>query len=380
MGHVKGLGSNSPQAAPQGKHFWFLVWGISLAFARWEPGPYDVLFFLILSLHFKLISWQSRQLLAMALLGLLLFTHVPVLGSALGWAPERAFFYTLITAYLVFTSVLIMALPRGSILNLLFGYELGAWISALLGVLAFLKMPSLEGLLWGGSRAVAFFKDPNVFGAFLIPALFLALARLERGRRFWVLPTFALFLGVLASLSRGAWANLSVALLAWWLLRPRKRIWLPLIFLLLIGGVGISIAVVPDNPIAQRLGLMSYDEDRFSTQMEALSLALAMPLGYGPGLSEMRLSYATHNTYVRFLAEVGWLGLFFWLLILGVSLIRALFQGLKQQSLWHEVYFVALLGIAVESLVIDTLHWRHLWLLLGLVWARHAPSIPDHPR
>lgn len=194
------------------------------------------------------------------------------------------------------------------------------------------------------------------------------------------MPTFASFLGVLTSLSRGAWANLCVALLAWWLLRPRKRIWLPPVFLLLIGGVGISIAAIPDNPIAQRLGLMPYDEDRFSTQIEALSLALAMPLGYGPGLSEVRLSYATHNTYVRFLAEVGWLGLFFWLLILGVSLIWALFQGLKQRSLWHEVYFVALLGIAVESLVIDTLHWRHLWLLLGLVWARHAPPLPHYPR
>jgi O-antigen ligase len=362
------------------RYMWFFALGISACFVRWEPAPYDLLFFLVTAIYARTLTWRPHQLGFTVLLGLLLIGHVPSLGIALNVAPERTFFYAFVTLYLVLSSALVMALPGWAISRVLSGYEVGALFSALLGVLAFLKMPSFEGLLWGGSRAVAFFKDPNVFGAFLIPALFLALARLERGRRFWVLPTFALFLGVLASLSRGAWANLSVALLAWWLLRPRKRIWLPLIFLLLIGGVGISIAVVPDNPIAQRLGLMPYDEDRFSTQMEALSLALAMPLGYGPGLSEMRLSYATHNTYVRFLAEVGWLGLFFWLLILGVSLIRALFQGLKQQSLWHEVYFVALLGIAVESLVIDTLHWRHLWLLLGLVWARHAPSLPDHPR
>lgn len=378
---IKKQRTNLSQSRAQARHFWTLaLWGIALAFARWEPGPYELLFFLLLTSHSRRTFWHSHQLLPVVLLGLLLLMHVPALGSALGVAPEQAFFYTLVTLYLALTSVFIMALPEGSVFFLLFGYELGALFSASLGVLAFLKAPGLEGLLWGGSRAVAFFKDPNVFGAFLIPALFLALTRLEQRRKFWILPALILFLGVLVSLSRGAWANFAVALLAWWLLRPRKRIWLPLVLLTLAGGVGISVVVMPDNPIVQRLGFMPYDKERFFTQMEALSLALTQPLGYGPGLSEIHLSYATHNTYVRFLAEVGWLGLFFWLLILGTSLIWALYQGLKRQSFWHEVYFVSLLGIAIESLVIDTLHWRHLWLLLGLVWARHAPPLPHHPR
>ncbi|MGC8876904.1 O-antigen ligase family protein [Thermus sp.] len=359
---------------------WFFILGILACFVRWEPAPYDLIFFIFATIYARNLTWRPYQLGFAVLFGLLLLAHVPALGVALQVAPERAFFYAFVTLYLALSSVLVMALPGQAIPYLLSGYEVGAVLSALLGILAFFKMPGLEGLLWGGSRAVAFFKDPNVFGAFLIPALFLALARLEQGRKFWILPTLILFLGVLVSLSRGAWANLVVALLGWWLLRPKKRIWLPLTLLLLVGSVGLSVAAMPDNPIAQRLGLMPYDKDRFSTQVEALSLALAMLLGYGPGLSEVRLSYATHNTYVRFLAEVGSIGLFFWLLILGASLIWALYKSLKQQSLWHEVYFVALLGIAVESLVIDTLHWRHLWLLLGLVWARHAPPLPHHPR
>ncbi len=370
----------SLRVASRVERFCFLLLGALLAFVRWEPAPYDLVFFLVFAASFRLLVWQPHQLWAIALLGFLLLTHLPTLGIGLELAPERTLFYTLITSYLVLSSIFVMALPGQTILYLLSGYEAGAFLSAFLGVLAFLKIPGLEDLLWGGSRAVAFFKDPNVFGAFLIPALFLALARLEQGRKFWILPTLILFLGVLLSLSRGAWANFAVALLTWWLLRPRKRIWLPLVLLTLAGGVGISVAVMPDNPIVQRLGLMPYDKERFSTQIEALSLALTQPLGYGPGLSEIHLSYATHNTYVRFFAEVGWLGLFFWLLILGTSLIWALYQGLKRQSFWHEVYFVSLLGIAVESLVIDTLHWRHLWLLLGLVWARHAPPLPHHPR
>ena len=357
-----------------------LFLGCLLAFVRWEPAPYDLFLIIIFLLYARGLTWKSYQLVFVVLLGPLLFTHVPALGAALEVAPERTLYYSLVTLYPALSSVFFMSLPERSVPLLLLGYEVGALLSGLLGVLAFLRIPGLEDLLWGGSRAVAFFKDPNVFGAFLIPALFLALARLEQGRKFWILPALILFLGVLVSLSRGAWANFAVALLAWWLLRPRKRIWLPLVLLTLAGGVGISVVVMPDNPIVQRLGFMPYDKERFFTQMEALSLALTQPLGYGPGLSEIHLSYATHNTYVRFLAEVGWLGLFFWLLILGTSLIWSLYQGLKQQSFRHEVYFVSLLGIAVESLVIDTLHWRHLWLLLGLVWARHAPPLPHHPR
>lgn len=174
--------------------------------------------------------------------------------------------------------------------------------------------------------------------------------------------------------------NLGVTLMGWWLLRPKRRLWLITTLVLLAVSIGLTTILVPQNPIAQRLGLMPYDADRFSIQAQVLRSSLDSAFGYGPGLSEMVLDYATHNTYLRIVGEIGWLGLFSWLLAIGVSILWALYRALKRKSVWHEVYFAALLGIAVESLVIDTLHWRHLWLLLGLIWAKYAPSIPHHPR
>jgi hypothetical protein len=43
---------------------------------------------------------------------------------------------------------------------------------------------------------------------------------------------------------------------------------------------------------------------------------------------------------------------------------------------WHPVYdrvYVAFFGIAAESVIIDTDHWRHYFLLLGVLWGLMAP-------
>jgi hypothetical protein len=354
--------------------------GFLVGFVRWEPAPYDILFFIVIALFVPTFSWRSYQLLPIVLIVLFISFHIPAMAAGLSVEPGRVLFYAFVTFYLSGTAIALMGLPQGAGVFLLRGYEVAALVSAFLGVLAFLRVPGLEALLWGEARAFAFFKDPNVFGAFLAPAFILALTRWEQegGRRFWTV--LLLYVGILSSLSRGAWINAAVAVLGWWLLRPWKRIWVFTVFVLLIGFTAVYTFVFPDSLVVQRLGLMSYDTDRFSTQEQALRLALENPFGHGPGLSEILLSYATHSTYVRLLFEVGWMGFGVWLLLMGLSLVWAAYQAFRQRSLWHEIYFASLLGILVESLVIDTIHWRHLWLLLGLIWAKYAPSLPHHPR
>jgi hypothetical protein len=354
--------------------------GFLIGFVRWEPAPYDILFFIVIALFGPTFSWRSYQLLPIVLIVLFTSFHIPAMAAGLSVEPGRVLFYAFVTFYLSGTAIALMGLPQGAGVFLLRGYEVAALVSAFLGVLAFLRVPGLEALLWGEARAFAFFKDPNVFGAFLVLAFILALAQWEREgrRRFWTV--LLLYLGILFSLSRGAWLNVAVSLLGWWFLRPWKRIWVFVVFVLLVGFAAVYTFAFPESLLVERLGLKSYDADRFSTQEQALRLALERPLGYGPGLSEILLSYATHSTYVRLLFEVGWMGFGAWLLLMGVSLVWAVYQAFRQRSLWHEIYFASLLGILVESLVIDTIHWRHLWLLVGLIWAKYAPSLPDHPR
>jgi hypothetical protein len=354
--------------------------GFLVGFVRWEPAPYDVLFFLVIALFGPTLSWRSYQLLPVVLIVLFFFFHIPAMAAGLSVEPGRVLFYAFVTFYLSGTAIALMGLPKGAGVFLLRGYEVAALVSAFLGVLAFLRVPGLEALLRDDVRVLAFFKDPNVFGAFLVPAFILALARWEQEGKHRLWTVLLLYLGILFSLSRGAWVNAAVSLLGWWLLRPWKRIWVFVVFVLLVGFAAVYAFAFPESLLVERLGLQSYDADRFSTQEQALRLALERPLGYGPGLSEIFLPYATHSTYVRLLFEVGWMGFGVWLPLMGVSLVWAVFQAFRQRSLWHEIYFASLLGILVESLVIDTIHWRHLWLLLGLIWAKYAPSLPHHPR
>ena len=59
------------------------------------------------------------------------------------------------------------------------------------------------------------------------------------------------------------------------------------------------------------------------------------------------------------------------LLAARTALRRLDFHGLSSLSL-----LAAWCGLLVNSLVVDTLHWRHLWLLAALIWANTMLSGP----
>ena len=43
--------------------------------------------------------------------------------------------------------------------------------------------------------------------------------------------------------------------------------------------------------------------------------------------------------------------------------------GRSTYGIGSAALFGAWCGLLVNSLVVDTLHWRHLWLLAALIWA-----------
>ena len=92
----------------------------------------------------------------------------------------------------------------------------------------------------------------------------------------------------------------------------------------------------------------------------------------------------SHNLYVRSLSEQGFLGLFTILALVLTTLILAARNALLGRDS-HGIGSAALLGawvgLAFESFVIDTLHWRHLWLVAALVWvgARRGAEPPPAP-
>ena len=58
-----------------------------------------------------------------------------------------------------------------------------------------------------------------------------------------------------------------------------------------------------------------------------------------------------------------------------VAGLRCAFVATPWQRTYLAVY-AAFLGTAVESAIIDSDHWRHYWLLIGLLWGLMAASQP----
>lgn len=227
-------------------------------------------------------------------------------------------------------------------------------------------------------RLTGFFKDPNVLGPFLIPvsAYFLMRFLKGRGNEFLNLAFFLFFcFGILLTFSRAAWLNYAVTVFLLggtaFLNRTMRLkalgffVIAALIFFVFwyyfadkVNLLGISLK----DFILARLSLQSYDVGRFEAQrkfVDILSSANAF-FGIGPGNYELYSRMATHSLYLRYIGERGLFGfsLFavFWLII-----VKKLFKSCNRGFL-----IPVLFGQLVNSLFIDSLHWRHLWLLIIL--------------
>jgi len=229
-------------------------------------------------------------------------------------------------------------------------------------------------------RLNGFFKDPNVLGPFLIPVSAYFLMQFLKARRNELL-NFALFLffsfGILFTFSRAAWLNYAVTtiLLVGTAFLNRGTCLKALGFFVIaaliffvfwyyfadkVNLLGVSLK----DFVLSRLGLQSYDVGRFEAQrkfVDILSSADAF-FGIGPGNYELYSQVATHSLYARYIGERGLFGVslfvLFWALVL-----REVFNPRDKNFI-----LLVLLGQLVNSVFIDSLHWRHLWLLMTLAF------------
>jgi O-antigen ligase len=124
---------------------------------------------------------------------------------------------------------------------------------------------------------------------------------------------------------------------------------------------------------------------RFGAQLSGIELAAKYPLGIGPGQFEAVSPISAHSTYVRALSEEGVLGLLVLLALLLLTLgfaARNAILGRDTYGIGSAALLAAWCGLLANSVFIDTLHWRHFWLLAALIWAgamRHM-STRDLPR
>jgi O-antigen ligase len=127
--------------------------------------------------------------------------------------------------------------------------------------------------------------------------------------------------------------------------------------------------------LAQRSQLQAYDEQRFGAQLFGIEQSMRYPLGIGPGQFEVLSPLSAHSLYVRALAEQGLLGLLTLLALLLVTLSLAVgnvVAGRDTYGIGSAALLGAWCGLLANSFFVDTLHWRHLWVVAALIWAGSA--------
>ena len=360
--------------------------GLLLGFQVVEPAPADGVFLVVMAVAFATrrfsLSSVPRPVLAM----LAVFGALNVMASIQVVDPERAIVFFGTTAYLALFAIWLAGytVSRRRALLLVRAYLGSAVASAVIGVLALLgALPGAE-VLTESDRSRAFFQDPNVFGPFLIPPALILIEEIIRPRMLSArLATKAVLLaillvGVLFSYSRGGWVNLAVALVVLGLilsLRGGVRTAATLFAVTAMTAAIIATVVVATGSgdfLAERARPQTYDTDRFSGQRAGLRPAAEYPFGAGPGQFEAVAHISAHSTYARALGEQGYPGLLTLLALLGFTLIAGLRNAVAGRGT-HGIGSAALLaawcGLLANSAVIDTLHWRHLWVVAALIWA-----------
>jgi len=364
-----------------------------LAVVRIEPAPADVLFALLIVA--TLVSTRRiAHIPPLIGLGLALFGILSIASMLNAPDGHRALRFEFQTLYLLVLGLWLSGMFENA--NLvrrgLKAYVLGAIASAVVAIVALkIPFPGRSVFLWDPQRPRALFKDPNVFGPFLVPAAAIMLEEIIRPRLFeWghrrsLLAFMILSSGVVFSFSRAAGFNLLVALAAVTLIYAARARGITAsarsigsIAICALAGLALLTATNSLNFLQSRSHPEAYDQQRFSTQTEALQRASEHILGHGPGQSEVQLPYSAHSLYARVAYEQGFIGEALLIGIIGATLLAAIGLAARDRDL-HGVGSAALLaswlGLLANSFFVDTLHWRHLWVFAGLIW---CASIQSH--
>ncbi len=383
------------------------LWIFSGSIVLFEPSPYELTFLMVLPLAvFAGVGLYRSTLGLLAIM--ILFTPFALIAvfQVRFSQISTALIFSLVTIFLMLTSYFAanyIADATSKRMRLIVGaYTVAAVIAALIGTLAYLGlMPGADMFLRYG-RAKATFKDPNVYGPFLVlPAMF-ALQRvlLAQNWRQVILSGgiyMVLFIGVFVSFSRAAWGHFAISSLLVLVLvfllesnaRDKVRIILMSLagaFMLIIALAGLLSIPAVANLFEARASSQNYDSGetgRFGRQGYAYELALENPWGLGPGeFRNLRIIEEPHNVYVSVLHVYGWGGGLLFYLLVGVTIWKCVQIVIRPSPYRLMAIPVASTFVIVmaESILIDTDHWRHVYLLIGLVWGLSSAIGKDRRR
>lgn len=356
-----------------------------------EPAPYELWMAGLVGLWFILglrISRYTFPLLALLITfnvgGILSLTQMKDLADG----PM----YVAVSTFLALTAVFYAAIIEDSHrrLTLIFNaWTFAAVITSMLGILGYFHAFPGSEVFTLYDRAKGAFQDPNVFGPFLVPpSLYLVHGILTGNLRAAPIKAAALLilaLGVFLSFSRAAWGLflLTIILLIFvMLLKERSGAFRLRILVLSLAAILMMVASlvialqfpqVSDLFSTRAQLVQQYDGEhlgRFDRHRIGFTMMMERPLGIGPMVFGTIFPEDEHNIWLKSLTTYGWLGfvsyvgMLFWTFYLG-------FKNLLKNRPWQPYLMIAWIGVlghAAIGNVIDIDHWRHVYLLFGVVW------------
>jgi O-antigen ligase len=356
-----------------------------------EPAPYEVFMTGLIGL-WALFGLRISRYIAPLLTLLTLFMVGGILSLTMMDDLAVGPMYMAVSGFLALSAVFFAAIieDRHRRLRLIFNaWVAAAVITALIGILGYFgAIPGAANFTLYG-RAKGAFQDPNVFGPYLAaPVLYLLHGLLTQPIRrapLKIAGLLILTLGVFLSFSRAAWAlNLFcvVALVFIMLIKQRSSLFRLRILVLALCGIlfiaaALAVALQSEKVatlFSSRTNLVQdYDGGhlgRFDRHRIGFLMSMEKPLGIGPMVFSTIFPEDEHNAWLKSLTSYGWLGfvtyvtLILWTLSLG-------FRFLLRDRPWQPylmIAWVTLIGHVGVGNVIDTEHWRHFYMLLGIIW------------
>jgi O-antigen ligase len=356
-----------------------------------EPAPYELYMAGLIAL-WALFGLRISRTVAPLLVLLVAFNIGGMIAMTQMAALKDAPLYIAVSLFLALTGVFFAAAVErqpGLYRVIFLAWVTAAICTAALGILGYFHaFPGAE-IFTKFERAAGAFQDPNVFGPFLtLPGIYL-LYRLLTGSparmALYAVPLLIIVGGIFLSFSRGAWGlfGASAALLTATLFLQsssgsfRLRIVAMSIAAAVLLAVALLVALqipaVSELFTARAQLVQDYDSarlGRFARFGIGFLMAMEHPFGIGPLVFGQMLGEDTHNIWLKALLDYGWLGFASYVILIGWTLaggFRILFRNRPWQPYVLCAYVVFVGHIALGT-VIDTDHWRHFYLLLGLIW------------
>ncbi|WP_322990126.1 O-antigen ligase family protein [Hoeflea sp.] len=369
-----------------------VAFGVFLSgFVIREPAPYELFLACLIGI-WALFGLKLSRHIAPLIVLYIVFNIGGIFSILTMEEVKDTPMYMAVTLFLALSAIFFAAIIEADHrrLRLIFrAYVAAAIITALLGILGYF------GAIPGGevftrySRAMGAFQDPNVFGPYLVlPTLYLMHGLLTgslRAAPLRVIGLLVLALGVFLSFSRAAWGLLAISmvlLVLTMLIKERtgafrlKILVMSLLgFVLLVGAIIVALQFdqIADLFTDRAKLVQAYDGarlGRFERHAIGFGMAMEHPLGIGPLEFGLMWGEDTHNIWLKALMDYGWLGFISYLMLMCWTFVLG-FRYLLRDRPWQTYLMLALIVLFGHTLigsVIDTDHWRHFYLLMGIVW------------